>query len=370
MEDEITRPDLKPEQRARARARWALVRHLVAHTTFKQEKKMSLADAVIMYHSRQEMLKRMGSLQRAVFWSNFLQYISDNVLVMMAAASAGVGLKSPNPDAPPLALFIRQCANILINLGILWALRRVLLYIGGDRPCPQRLVQSPGMPSRRSCHGCLASPVAGTTRARYPLGANFVAALNAWLMDVIGYGQSPGSVCGSDGRVGDCTRVTGAAFLIDLALASAFFMLCWRLSITCSLRANSTEPDASEASYFMQVAYMVTLSGSGKTIFYLFGTLANAVTTGDQQDPNESWFISRLLWITIATLAAAWVIGCGAHRLKRAAKDYSQKAQAQNIEYIFVYWWAFSFVDSLWVRSLPPSLRRQRCHQSQRRACR
>jgi len=189
-------------------------------------------------------------------------------------------------------------------------------------------------------------------------------------MDVIGYGQSPGSVCGSDGRVGDCTRVTGAAFLIDLALASAFFMLCWRLSITCSLRANSTEPDASEASYFMQVAYMVTLSGSGKTIFYLFGTLANAVTTGDQQDPNESWFISRLLWITIATLAAAWVIGCGAHRLKRAAKDYSQKAQAQNIEYIFVYWWAFSFVDSLWVRSLPPSLRRQRCHQSQRRACR
>ena len=41
-------------------------------------------------------------------------------------------------------------------------------------------------------------------------------------------------------------------------------------------------------------------------------------------------------------------MGIGVHRFKRASKNRSQLAQGSTIEYIVLYWWAFSIVDFLW----------------------
>lgn len=175
-------------------------------------------------------------------------------------------------------------------------------------------------------------------------------------------------------------------FMLSFAVAVVEFAVCLKLSHKLYQRKDQLEPDASWASYSLQLTFVTFLSGTGKTAMYCRASCprpraacmrrAHPLPCGAAVDivsdlivdlpPPTSTSYSSLDLVDyivaavsfdslVMTTFTIWFLGHAVPRFKNASahatterKQIHQALCASNFEYVVVYWWAYVVVNRCW----------------------
>jgi len=333
--------EISAETLERERERVHLARKKAAErVAFRNAQRKGCKDLGLVISNAAHVQKQTDELVEVRFWSACLQYFSDNVLVMIAAATGGIGMGTVGTvewtPEPPAKLGI-QGVSVVINLFLMLGLRKFL----------QRVWKTASMtsPLRAVAFHAISDLLPWMPRV---VGSNFMTALNSVFQDSLGYNTALAS-----GTASDIQAARGKVFGMLVLVFLASFTICHQLRILTTKGDHSYGPDASILHYLIQVGFGCMSTMAGKSLLYMLDLLTTALSpvlaAARQTDhSNGQYWAILVLAQLLQSILSAWLLGNIIPRITRGSKSVFQLAQAQTLGYVIAYWWAFSIVDKAW----------------------
>lgn len=331
--------------------------HASAHETVHNIFKFAKGQVQLAADSTVEIVD--DDVAKSIFWYNLLQYVSDNVLVMCVAVTAGSlghsllffqrSYADPNSRAAEWVKIYAHLIDVGLHFGLMYLLRAVLLFLW------RRSDEASAM--RAVCTHSLTQLLPYLPRVA---GGNMCAAIAGMLTTISQYDVYMATACVDMER--DPNLYLGVVgwnpvfvnFLFIFCLACVWFYVCLKLSAAIVDRRDHNEPDASYLTYTLEILYVTSLSGSGKC-FMLVAQIFGDATINQVIGNNNGYIVGKALWAVLATVSTFWMVDCGIARWRRAVESAptrrARKHEAiivANVEYAVVYWWAYIFVDFMW----------------------
>ncbi len=282
--------------------------------------------------------RRKEELKEVRYTSQCLQYASDNVLVMIAAATSGITYNAIGQrttwHVTPMNNFFLQLAMVGVNLLLMMALRGglKLLWLRSASDSHWRAL---------AYHG-IAYLLPWMPRV---VGSNFVSALNSVVQDATGFDELHSQILEDSLResqtgsgvwrlvsAGDLSMARGRACGCMLLVTLVSFTICHWLQVQTMKGGHSYGPDATTVQYLIQVAFGCFSTISGKGLYYTLDLVMDGLSA-DEAPPTGQYWVTIFVQQLLQTCFAAWLLGPGLTRMKRGTKDMFQLAQVQTLAY-------------------------------------
>ena len=277
----------------------------------------------------------------SLFFRNAVQYITDNILLMMLASSISLVSLSlyDKDDFHALSIHAFALLQSIIVVIFFRALCLRALRCGGPI---MRLI---------TVHALLQLP----WFVRVPAGSFSAALTNAISTWVASAERDPCRQIEGD----RCGRATGEIFLVVAVVFLVFFFLATRLSLLKTVRSaaeNGNDAPRSAVTFLCDCALLACLGGAGNSLHDCV-RLATGALRGTHDEPGS--IDSRHLWAraveqAFLTLLACWQLGYALPAMRHgasrhvAAKADRELAVIGATETAVVYAWSYGASDNLW----------------------
>ena len=274
-----------------------------------------------------------GKFKMVTYWSQCAQYFSDNVLVMICAASGGISYGSIgsgiqwNPTAD-VQLCI-QAVGFVVNVLLCLTLRALLCCLWRNSPMDS--------PRRALAYHAVTYLLPWMPRV---IGSNLMSAINGAILNMSGFATlSVNPLALSDPT--DQARGQSAGILALIFVVC--FAICVRLSLSTLRDGFMYGPDARTSDYLVQLSFGCLSTITGKTLYFLIDLLTQSLMNVSNRLTGQAWAVLIVVQ-TFQTLIAIGLVGPIFARLRRGSKSTFQLAQVQTVAYVVAYWWSFSFI--------------------------